>query len=171
MAADEGRIRRVSIALHDESTVASMIAHERIFVVAEVRIVAVLNPLLLHEFKLPRDARIQRHEDDTAILGIRDGISVGREASIGQAAPGNAATVDEPAIEAEGIAGVNATDVRSDWAARAFRIRAVSEVGAAVRKGRWRVDSVNIGRHDELCEGPIRAGGAAVEERLECCCT
>src|ERR1700691_1170580 len=99
-----------------------VIPHQDVFVVAEVRIVAVLNPLLLHEFKLPGDTRIQRHKDDTAIVRIRDGVCFGSETSIGQAAPGNAATVDEAAIEAEGIARMNPTDVRSNGAARTLRV-------------------------------------------------
>jgi hypothetical protein len=98
-----------------------------------MRIVAVLNPLLLHEYKLPREARVQRHEDDTTLLGVGDGFPYGSEASVGESATGNAAAVNELAIEAEGVPGMNATDVRSQRAARAPRVCSIDEVSAAIR--------------------------------------
>jgi len=77
-------------------------ADQDIFVIAEMRIVAVLNPLLLHEFKLPGEARVQRHKDDAALFGVGDGFAHRSEAAVGEAAAGNAAAVNELAIEAEG---------------------------------------------------------------------
>ncbi len=47
-----------------------MVAHEEISFVAEVGIVAVVDPLLLHELELAGDAGVEGHEDDAAIVGV-----------------------------------------------------------------------------------------------------
>ena len=53
VAADKGWICGVCLALHNKPAGASVISEQRIFVVAKMGIIAVLNPLLLHEFELP----------------------------------------------------------------------------------------------------------------------
>src|SRR3954451_21504740 len=63
VAANEWRIRAACIALHHIPPMTAVIAHQHIVFIAETRIVTVLNPLLLHEFKLTRKAGVQRHED------------------------------------------------------------------------------------------------------------
>ena len=131
IAADEGRVCRGCIALNDESAPASVIAHEHVFLVAEMRIVAVLDPLLLHELELPGDVCIERHEDDAAFFLIGGGFAVCREASVGEATAGDAATIDQLAVEAEGISRMDTSNVRAYWAARAFGIGTEGEVCAA----------------------------------------
>ena len=61
---------------------AAVIAHEQVFVVAEVRVVAVGDPLLLHELELAGDAGVEGHEDDSAVGGVELGW-VGSVASSG----------------------------------------------------------------------------------------
>ena len=47
-----------------------VVADERIAILAEPEIVAVIYPLLLNEFELPGKARAHRHEDNSARLRI-----------------------------------------------------------------------------------------------------
>ena len=50
-----------------------VVAHEQVFVVAEVGVVAVGDPLLLHELELAGDAGVEGHEDDAAVDGVEFG--------------------------------------------------------------------------------------------------
>src|SRR6185437_4345516 len=75
IAADEGRVGRACVALHHESAATSMTAHQRIFVIAEMRIIAILHPLLLYELELAREAGVERHENDSTILVVRDRVA------------------------------------------------------------------------------------------------
>src|SRR4051812_18591614 len=109
----------------------TVIAHQHVFFIAETGIIAVLNPLLLNELKLAGKARIQRHEDHAALLGVGDGLVLPGEATIREAPAGNAATVDEPAIEAESVAGMNPAYVRAHGTACSLGIRGIGEVRAA----------------------------------------
>ena len=70
IGADKGRIGHGSIPLDDVFASPAVIAQKHVFVVALVRVVAVLNPLLLYELELPRDAGVEGHEDDAAIFCV-----------------------------------------------------------------------------------------------------
>ena len=102
-----------------------MVAEQQVFVAALVRIVAVFDPLLLDELELAEDAGVQDHEDDTALVGVADRLAFRHVVAIGQAAAADAAAIDELAVEAEGVARVDAADVRADRAAGAIEIAAV----------------------------------------------
>src|SRR5580658_1377452 len=110
-----------------------MIAHQHVLIVALVRIVAVFDPLLLNEFELAREAGVESHEDDAAIVSVRCRLSFRGGKSIGKSAAGNAAAIDEPSIESESIARMNAPNVRADGTACSFEVRAIREVGVAIR--------------------------------------
>src|ERR1700733_12619986 len=56
MATHERRVRGRGITLNDEATMASVIAHENVLIIAKVGVVAILDPLLLHELELAREA-------------------------------------------------------------------------------------------------------------------
>jgi hypothetical protein len=131
IAADEGRVGRGCIALNDESAAAAMIAHEHVFLVAQMRIVAVFDPLLLHELELAGDVRVERHEDDTALFLIGGGFAVCRETSVGKTTAGDATTIDQLAVEAEGIARMDTSNVRPYGTACAVGIGTEGEVCAA----------------------------------------
>ena len=92
--ADEGRVCRRSIALDDETSMTSVAAHQDVFVVTQMRVVAVLDPLLLYELELPGKAGVQRHEDHTAIVCVRDRLIFAGEVPIGQAATRDAAPIN-----------------------------------------------------------------------------
>src|ERR1700733_13123955 len=97
---------------------ASVVAHQDVFVVPEVRVVAVLDPLLLHKLKLAGEAGIERHEDHAAIVRVRDRLAFLCERAIGQAATCDTTPIDEPSIEAECVARMDATNVRAHGTAR-----------------------------------------------------
>ena len=113
-----------------------MVAEEKVFVVAEVGIVAVSDPLLLDELELAGDAGVEGHEDDSAIGGVELGWVgsgvLGDVGAVGQTAARDAAAIDEAAFESEGVARVDAADVGSDRAASTGGVFAVGKVGAAV---------------------------------------
>jgi hypothetical protein len=131
IAADEGRVGRACIALNDESAAAGVIAHQHVFLIAQMRIVAVFDPLLLHELELAGDICVERHEDDAALFLIGGGFVVRRETSVGKTTAGDAATIDQLAVEAEGIARMDTSNVRAYGAACAFGIGTEGEVCAA----------------------------------------
>ena len=68
VTADEGRVGGGCVALDDVLSLAAVVAHQQVFIVALVGIVAVLDPLLLHEFELAGEAGVERHEDDAALV-------------------------------------------------------------------------------------------------------
>ena len=68
VTAQERRVGRRGISRDDEAALTSVIPHQNVFVVPEVRVVAVLDPLLLNELELAEDAGVERHEDHTAIV-------------------------------------------------------------------------------------------------------
>jgi len=109
-----------------------VVAHQHVFLVAEMRVVAVLDPLLLHEFKLPGDVCVERHKNNAAFFLVGGSFALCGETSIGKTSPGDAATIDELAVEAEGISWMDASNMRADGTARAFGVGAEGEVGAAV---------------------------------------
>src|ERR1022692_4006569 len=106
-----------------------MAAHQQVFVVPQTRVVAVLDPLLLHKFKLAEQAGPQRHENDPMLVRIARGLVRRRVFAISQAAPHDPAAVDQPAVESERVPRIRATDVTADGTARAVRIVPVCEVG------------------------------------------
>ncbi len=59
------------------------------------------------------------------------GLRLRGRGSVGKAAARDAAAIDESAVEAEGVARMDAPDVRADGAASAFGIGGVGEVCAA----------------------------------------
>jgi hypothetical protein len=71
IAADEGRVGRACVALYHESAATSMTANQGVFVIAEMCIIAILHPLLLYELELAREAGVERHENDSALLVVR----------------------------------------------------------------------------------------------------
>src|ERR1700691_2399922 len=109
-----------------------MIADEHVFVVPLVRIVAKVDPLLLNELELAGEAGGEGHGEDAALLRVRGDLGLGDGAAVWKSASGDAAAIDQLAIEAEGIAGINATDVRADGTVHSFGVCAVGEVGVAV---------------------------------------
>src|ERR1700757_3398181 len=125
MAADEGWIGRGRVALNNKAAVASVVAHEDVFVIAEVGVVAVLDPLLLYKLKLAGEAGVECHEDHAAIVRVCDRLIFCREGSVRQTAARDAATIDESSIEAERIAGMDTPDVRAHGTARSCRIGSI----------------------------------------------
>src|ERR1700761_2677194 len=83
LTANIGRVGCACVSLHDKLAASAVVAHQHIFVVAQMRIIAVFDPLLLYELKLARDACIERHEDDSALLGVRGRFTFGGEWPVG----------------------------------------------------------------------------------------
>ena len=133
VAADERRVGCACVSLHRELAASAVVAHQYVFVVPQMRVVAVFDPLLLYELKLARDAGIESHKDNAALLCVGGGLALGDELSVWKTAPGNAAAIDQPAIESEGITRMDAPDVRSHRTACALGIGAIGDVRAAVR--------------------------------------
>src|SRR5262245_55509704 len=92
-----------------------------------MRVVAVFDPLLLHEFELPKDAGVQGHEDDASIVAIVYRPAFGNILAVGQAPAHDAAPIAQPAVEAESVSWVKAPDVRADGAAGAVQIVSVGK--------------------------------------------
>ena len=143
-----------------------VIAEQGVFVAALVRIVAVFDPLLLDEFELAEDAGVQHHEDDAAFVVVAHRLAFGHILAVGKAAAADAAAVDELAVEAEGVARIDAADVRADGAAGAIGIAAVSEVRIAVGVG----DEGRVGGiRREFDAGCRRASGRRTWRRVFPC--
>ena len=86
-------------------------------------VVAVLDPLLLHELELAGDAGVEGLEDDAAVLGVRDGLAIGNVATVGQTATGDAAAINKAAVEAERIAWIDAAEMGTHGAGACLRGR------------------------------------------------
>ena len=104
---------------------------QQVLIFAETEDVAAVQPLRLDELELPRDARLQAHEDDAAILAVVIGFRWQRLA-VGDAAADESMTVDELAVEGQAVPRVHAADVRSDRAGEPVGIVAVAEGVVAV---------------------------------------
>ena len=125
----------------------TVIPHQGVFVVPEVRVVAVLDPLLLYELKLAGEAGIERHEDHAAIVRVCDRLIFRSERPIGQAATRDTTAIDEPSVKAERVPRMDTSNMAAPIGQRVpGSVTSVGEVGALVRilgamAGVWLVGS------------------------------
>src|SRR6185312_12690287 len=133
------RIGRIRIALHNVLFSRAVASHQEVFVVAEMSIIAIGDPLLLNELELPGEIGVERHENYTAVDSIQLRCLLRRNRSIvrsvrpiRQATPRDAAAIDEAPFEAESIARMHTADVRSDGATCAGCVVTIFEIGASV---------------------------------------
>ena len=101
-------------------------ADDRILVVAEPERVARVRPLGLHELELAGEAGLDGHEDHAAVGAVVLG-AFGQQLAVGDAAPDQAMTVHQLAVERHAQPRVHAADVRADRAAQPLRVAAVVE--------------------------------------------
>ena len=64
----------------------------------------------------------KRHEDETAVFLLGGGFAICREGSVGKATAGDAATIDQLAIEAEGVSVMDTANVGADGTAPAVGV-------------------------------------------------
>ena len=127
-SADKGTIVRICCALNHELAATFVITKQKVFVVALVRVIPVFDPLLLHEFELPEDACVQRHEDDAAILGVVYWLPFWNVLAIRQSTPHNPTPVHQAAIKPERVPRMHAPEMGTQRAARSRKIITVREV-------------------------------------------
>src|SRR4051812_16061757 len=103
------------------------IADQRAGIVARLEIKPIGHPLLLDELELAEDAGADRHEDHADLAALL---------LIGQAAPHDAAAVDERGRSdrvaqqrIEHVARIGAADMRAERAFAAIEILAIAETG------------------------------------------
>src|SRR5262249_6366290 len=125
-AAEKRRALRIGRALHHESTRSVVVSHQQILVVTQVRIVAVLDPLLLHKLELPADAGVECHENDAALVFAPHRLALGNILAVSESPPHDAAAIAQAAVKPERIARMHTPDMRSDGTAHSRRIGAVS---------------------------------------------
>ena len=101
-------------SLDDEAAFSAVVAHQDVFRVALVRVVAVLDPLLLNELELPVQARVQCDENDAVLVRVVHRLVLRHVLAVGQAAAHDAATIDQAAIESKGVARMHPPDVRPE---------------------------------------------------------
>ena len=126
---------------------------------AEAEAVAVVQPLELHALELARDARVEAHEHEPAVLAVVLGHALGQRRPVRHAAPDHpVAEAQEPRrvelLPAQRIARVGAPDVRAERAGVAARVG--GEIAEVVGAGRGRVEGGvgGVGRlHERL---PVR---------------
>ena len=127
-AAEEWRVIRIRGALNREPAFALVIAQQKILVIALVSVVAVFDPLLLHEFELPEDARVQHHEDNSAIVCVVHRLAFRHIVAVRQPAPHDASPIYKASIESESVARMRAANVRTDRALRSIRVPTIREI-------------------------------------------
>ena len=150
-------------------------AHHDVLVVAEAQAVAVVEPLRLHELELARDARLQAHEDDAAVLPVVLG-ALRQRVAVGDPAPDQAVAIDELALERQAVARVGAADVAAGGAAQAVLVVEVGERVVARGVGDDRGVGAVGGEVERACRrasarrawpraAPRRPGGGARRRR------
>src|ERR1035438_524330 len=91
-------------------------------------VIAVFDPLLLHEFELPEDAGVYGHEDDAAVVGIAHRLPLRHVLAIRQATPHNTAPVHQATVKSECIARVGTPNVGANGAPESAGVAAVCEI-------------------------------------------
>ena len=78
-----------------------VVPNQKIFVVAQVSVISIFNPLLLHELELTKNASIERHEDDAAVVLVPDWLSFRNIVTVRKPASHDSTSIHEPAVKPE----------------------------------------------------------------------
>src|SRR5208282_6583937 len=113
---------------NNELAVFALSAEKQVPIVAQMSVVSVLHPLLLHELELAEKAGAQSHENNPTVNTVIRLLFIRDIRPIGKTASHNAPAVDERAIKPERVPGIRAADVGTDGTANSFQILAVSEI-------------------------------------------
>jgi hypothetical protein len=83
-----------------------VVAQQYILIIAEPSIISIFHPLLLYKLKLPEQAGVKGHKNDSVLAIVLNGLALWYARAVRQSAPRDPATVDQTAVEAERVSRI-----------------------------------------------------------------